>query len=39
MPEAEIKEFLGNIKSVIEKCVKVMPTHEEYIAKHCAAAK
>jgi tryptophan halogenase len=38
-PEAEIREFLGNIRSVILKCVDVMPTHEEYIKQHCAASK
>jgi tryptophan halogenase len=37
-PEKEIEEFLGNIEHVIGKCVEVMPTHAEYIAKHCAAA-
>lgn len=34
----EIKAFLGDIQTVIRKCVEVMPTHAEYIAKHCAAA-
>jgi tryptophan halogenase len=37
-PKEEIRQFLGNIEAVIKKCVDVMPTHEEYIAKHCAAA-
>jgi tryptophan halogenase len=36
--EDEIQQFLGNIESVIKKCVDVMPTHEEFIASHCAAA-
>jgi tryptophan halogenase len=35
----EIKSFLGDIHTVIQKCVAVMPTHEEYIAKHCATKK
>lgn len=34
----EIKAFLGDIQTVIGKCVEVMPTHAEYIAKHCAAS-
>jgi tryptophan halogenase len=38
LSRSEIKEFLGNIESVIQKCVNVMPSHEEYIAQHCAAA-
>jgi tryptophan halogenase len=33
----EITAFLGDIQSVIKKCVDVMPTHAEYISKHCAA--
>jgi tryptophan halogenase len=33
----EITAFLGDIQAVIKKCVDVMPTHAEYIAKHCAA--
>jgi tryptophan halogenase len=39
MSDAELKEFLGNIESVIQKCVGVMPLHDEYIAAHCAAVK
>ncbi len=34
----EITAFLGDIQSVIRKCVDVMPTHAEYIARHCAAS-
>lgn len=34
----EITAFLGDIQTVVRKCVEVMPTHAEYIAKHCAAA-
>ena len=33
----EIRAYLGNIESVVRKCVDVMPTHETYIAQHCAA--
>ena len=36
--QEEIAGFLGDIKTVIGKCVDVMPTHAEYIAKHCAAS-
>lgn len=35
--EEEIATFLANVKNVIKKCVDVMPTHAEYIAKHCAS--
>ncbi len=33
----EIRQYLGDIEAVIKKCVDVMPTHEEFIAAHCAA--
>ena len=36
--DQELTEFLGNIRDVIGKCVAVMPTHAEFIAKNCAAA-
>jgi len=36
-PESEIAAFLDGIRGVIGKCVDVMPTHREFIAKHCAA--
>ena len=36
-PEAEVATYVGHIEQVIAKCVKVMPTHADYIAKHCAA--
>lgn len=35
--EEEIASFLANVENVIAKCVDVMPTHAEYIAKHCAS--
>ena len=36
--DAQINQFLGNIQSVIGKCVDVMPSHAEYVAKTCLAA-
>lgn len=35
--DAQITEFLGNIESVIGKCVKVMPAHADYVARNCPA--
>ena len=35
--DAQIAQYLGNIAAVIGKCVKVMPTHAEYVAKTCLA--
>jgi tryptophan halogenase len=36
-PEEKIGEFMGNIRGVIANCTRAMPSHEEFIAKHCAA--
>ncbi len=33
----EIKAYLDDIESVVQKCVDFMPTQEQYIAQHCAA--
>jgi tryptophan halogenase len=38
-PVAEVDEFLDNVAGVIRKCVAVMPTHAQFIAAHCAAAR
>jgi len=35
--DVQVAQFLGNIESVIGKCVDVMPTHEEFVAKYCPA--
>ncbi|WP_373989547.1 tryptophan halogenase family protein [Duganella sp. BuS-21] len=37
MDEQEITEYLGDIASVIGKCVDQMPTHEAFIKANCAA--
>jgi tryptophan halogenase len=37
--EPAITEYLASICGVIGKCVDVMPTHAEYIARHCKAPK
>ena len=36
-PEAKIVEYMENIRGVIANCTRAMPTHEEFIARHCAA--
>jgi tryptophan 7-halogenase len=36
-PEAQVEEYLGNIQRVIAKCVTLMPSHAEFIARTCAA--
>ncbi len=35
--DTEVRQYLSNVESVIQKCCDVMPTHEEYIASECAA--
>ena len=35
--EEQIGTFLSNIESVIGKCVDVMPSHDEFVAKNCPA--
>jgi tryptophan halogenase len=36
--DVQITQFLSNIQAVIGKCVDVMPTHAEFVAKTCSAA-
>jgi tryptophan 7-halogenase len=38
-PEPEIEAYLQSVREVIGKCVDFMPTHGDYIAKHCAAPR
>ena len=35
--ESEIAEYLDNVRGVIGECVRVLPTHDEFIARHCRA--
>jgi len=37
LPEAEVQAYLDNVQRVVGKCAQAMPTHAEFIAKHCAA--
>lgn len=36
--DVQIAQYLGNIAAVIGKCIKVMPSHAEFVAKTCPAA-
>jgi tryptophan halogenase len=38
LSDADVVELVSNVETVIGKCVDVMPTHEAFIAQHCAAA-
>ncbi len=33
----QVAQYLGNIASVIRKCVDVMPTHADFVDRYCAA--
>src|ERR1700676_1654104 len=37
LSDAELDEFLGNVKYVIGRCVDAMPPQEKFIARYCAA--
>ncbi|MCV2356024.1 tryptophan 7-halogenase [Paucibacter sp. B2R-40] len=39
LPKEEAVAFMANVKEVIARCVKVMPTQADFIAQHCAAIK
>ena len=36
--EVQIAQYLGNIETVIRKCVDVMPMHSDYVARACPAS-
>jgi tryptophan halogenase len=36
-PEAEVAAYVDNVRQVIAKCVKAMPTQSEFIASNCQA--
>jgi tryptophan halogenase len=35
--DPQIEQFLGNIAATIQRCVDVMPQHDEYVSKYCPA--
>jgi len=37
LSDAEVAEFLDGVRRVVASCVEVMPAHEAFIAKYCAA--
>ncbi|WP_445191532.1 tryptophan halogenase family protein [Sphingomonas sp. Tas61C01] len=36
-PRAEIEAYLANTTAIIDKCVALMPSHEAFVARTCAA--
>jgi tryptophan 7-halogenase len=37
--EAEVEAYVRNVAEVIAKCVRAMPTQEQFISEHCAAPR
>jgi tryptophan halogenase len=37
LPEAQFEEFLGNIRSLLDRAVAGMPGHVDFIRRHCGA--
>ncbi len=37
LPPAQLEEFLGTIRNIIGTAVERMPTHERFVAEHCAS--
>jgi tryptophan 7-halogenase len=37
--EPEIEAYLRGVRELIDRCANVMPSHAEFIARHCAAPK
>ncbi len=37
-PEPDIERYLADVETVIGKCVALMPSHADYVAKACPAA-
>jgi tryptophan halogenase len=37
LSDAELDEFLGNVKYIIGRCVDAMPPQEKFIARYCSA--
>lgn len=38
IPEQQIQQFVGRVAQVLDNCVNAMPSHEQFIARTCAAA-
>ena len=37
LPEAELNEFLANLKTIMKGVVSRMPSHAEFLARNCSA--
>jgi tryptophan halogenase len=39
LTDEKLREHCDTVRGVIANCVRAMPTHDAFIAKHCATAK
>jgi tryptophan halogenase len=39
LSDKELGEFVGGVESLMQRCVVQMPSHAEFIARNCAAAR
>ncbi|MBV8124981.1 MAG: tryptophan 7-halogenase [Paucibacter sp.] len=37
LPDAVLRDFVGNVRNVIGSCVNAMPLHADFVRQHCAA--
>jgi tryptophan halogenase len=37
LSEPQLDEFLGNVRTLIERAVDGLPTHEQFLKEHCAS--
>jgi tryptophan halogenase len=35
--DAELQQFIDNVRHIVERCAHVMPPHEQFIARYCAS--
>ena len=38
LSDAQVGEFLGNVRALIERAVSTLPVQEDFIAQHCASS-
>ena len=39
LPEKELNELVGGVRTIIAACVDAMPTHSQFIARYCQAPR
>jgi tryptophan halogenase len=36
--DAELDQFIDNVRHIVDRCAEAMPSHEQFIARYCAAS-